>query len=797
MENDAKVEALQWEVTKDATPSPKTWVELVRATTAMTSVDAVQRANAVTLVYERALRVFPSSYKLWIGYLKFRQLETGDMCSPNEWFQSVREVYERAVTELPNMPLLWLGYVEFVMASRVPRVTMTRHVFARALATLPATQHHLLWKVAKKWCSAPAVPGATVRAVWRFFLSFQRSLRAKREYFQVLVEKKDYNSFLQECVHLGLPQKLTKDNVEGRDMLLADVNFWETVQTALQAKGWRFTGDVAELGQLIALGQSRCASPVELSMAFSVFLYGQGYMQEGRRELRRSLEEAPEARTFTTLYQLAVEVEDQLVESFAVDPAIRLLDDDAYMRVVQHLFSSADPLTHLASLSREFPLLLNQAQLRNSPYNAALWLKRAELVQEDVYAGRSTAEDLQAVYRQAIQRCTAGMSRVDNAVAQLYHSAAQQLLRTGKMTEAVTLLHDGGWCVPFASTALNVQLVGLWVEVQLMASHAPIAVRDALADKLTTGSSAASGGGRAKRSRTGLLQSSAVLPEVVQHPHVWTLWCDVCAAVSGADEAAWQRLIDALIASKALSAEVACYVARKAYESGHAAVAVAVLDRSMVAFFGYASSAQLFMLEQHLSFLCLRHGTQNVPLHQFRELYSLVQQITPAALRLAPLAVMDLHFSCADMEAAIGLYGTAVRMVQMAAIAAVATLHGNADHLRLLQAALEHSISFTERYRGYDAVRTFCGDLVRRLQHPLLLQRVVLHWAAIEKRSGNVALAHTIMDACSDSQDPSSEHGAVYWRLWESLCTQRTEFENVARRRQQASIRFAESTSIH
>lgn len=788
METDARVNALQWEVSKDATPPPKTWVELARSTAAVTSADAVERVNAVTLVYERALRAFPSSYKLWTGYLRYRQLETRDLCSANEWFQTVREVYERAVAELPNMPLLWVGYIEFVAASPVPRVTMTRHVISRALVALPATQHHLIWKVAKRWCATPAVPGPTVRAVWRVFLAFQRSLRAKREYFALLVEKRDYDSFLQECVHLGLPEKLTKASVQERDMLLGDVSFWETVQTALQARGWRYTGDVAQLGRLVALGQSRCASPVELSMAFAVFLYGQGCMSEGRRELRRLLDGAPEAHTLTAIYKLAVEVEDQLVESFAVDPSIRELPDDAYAGVVAHLFDGSDPLRHLAALSREFPLLLNQAQLRNSPYNAALWLKRAELVREDVYAGRSSASDVHALYQQAIQQCTASMVRVDGAAAQLFQTYAQVLVRAGQPHEAVAVLHEGGWCVPFTSTSLNVQLVGMWVEVQLMTCAAPAAVRDALAAKLCGNGN---NGNAAKRSRGGLLLSSVALPEVLEHPHVWMLWCDVCTAYDAGNEAAWRRLVDALVTSKAFTAELASYVARKAHSCGLSGLAVSVLERGVAAL-RQTPTAQLFLLEQYLSFLCVQHG-RRVPLHHFRELFSLLEQITPVAIRAAPSAVVDAHFSCAAMEASIGLYGTAVRMVQAVTVVAITVLRADAAHLRLLQAALEHSIAFTERHKGYDAVRGYCGSLVQRLQHPLLLQRVVLHWAAIEKRSGNAALAHTILDACSDSQDPSTEHGAVYWRLWESLCATRKEFENVARRRQQAVIRFAES----
>ncbi|CBZ27323.1 conserved hypothetical protein [Leishmania mexicana MHOM/GT/2001/U1103] len=785
MDGDPRVSALQWEVTKEASASPKTWAELARTTAAVAVVDPVERANAVTLVYERALRAFASSYKLWTAYISYRQQETSRLCGLNEWFQAVREVYERALAELPKMPMLWVSYMEFVVASEVPRVTMTRHILARALAALPATQHHHLWKVAKRWCAMPVVPSATVRAVWRLYLSFQRSLHSKREYFQVLVQKGDFNGFLHECVHLGLPNKSNKGAVEERDLLLSDMSFWETVQTALQGKGWRFTGDIGPLRELVALGKRRCASPVELSMAFAVFLYGQGHMREGRQELRQLLDEAPEAQTLISLYHLAVEVEDQLVESFAVDPDLRRLDDAAYNGVVQHLFGDGDPLSHLERLAREFPLLLNQSQLRNSPHNATLWLKRVELVQEDVYAGRSTFDDLVDLYRQAIQQCTAGMSRVDGAAAQLFSSCAQALIRGGKLDSAVSVLSEGAWCVPFTSAALNVQLLGLLVEVQLMSAASPLSVRDALADRLTSGARS----GASKRSRNGLLQSSAALPHVVHHPHTWIMWCDVCAAYDSANAAAWRRLVEALATSPAFSAEAACYVAHKAYVCRQESMAVIMLERAVAAT-RQQPTAQLFVLEQYLSFLYLRDGRQ-VPLHQFREVFSLLQQVTPVAIRTAPSAVIDLHVSCAYMEAAIGLYGTAVRMMQEISLVATAALRGRDEHLRILQAILEHSITFTEQRRGYDSVRTYCGVLVQRLQHALLLQRVALHWAAIEKRSGNTAQAHLILDACGDSQDPSTEHGEVYWRLWESLCTSVEEFEKVARRRQQALIRFS------
>lgn len=789
MSHDAKIDALQWEIARGSA-TPGDWIRLARLTAASSGfADAVSRANAVTLIYERSLRACASSYKLWMAYIAYRRDETRQFCGANEWFHSLREVFERAVAALPQMPLLWAAFLELISTFPVARVTLMRHVISHALVALPATQHHIIWRVAKRWCTMAAVPVETFKAIWRSSLQLNRSIANRREYLTLLMQKGDYNSFLLECIHLAALDGTTAAAMEDRERLIMDLGFWEPVLTSLQTKGWRYTGDMSAMKKLVELGASRSASSIDLKVAYAVFLCGQGLMTEGRRMLRQLLEEAPEPATFVSLYRLAVEVEDQLVESFAVSEAVNTCDDATYAKLWGSIFDSADPLAQLKELASDYPLLLNQSQLRNCPTNVCLWLKRIELLQENMHAGRSTAADLLALCRQAVQQCTAGMETVDVAVGELFHTFGKILVRRGCLRDAAAVLSEGAFSTPFHASAVNITLLGHWLEVQLLQSSSPQGVIALLQSKLNE---RASGGG-SKRARTGLLQSSVGLRHVIQHPNAWMLLFDLYMAYSPPQPESWRAFVDRYTRSTAFTAESACYAAYRLHRSGRDPLALVVFERGLAAT-RQQPVAQIFILSQYFSFL-IQSNRGKVPLHQFREAYLLVQQSTAAALHTSPSAVLELHYNCAELEAAIGLYGNAVRMVQEATELALRVVPAQEEAPRLLlQAALQYSINFTEAHRGYEDVRRYCARLVGRLQHPLLLHRVAVHWAAIEKRSGNPGQAHIVLDACGNSQDPSTSHGEVYWNIWESLCQSVQEFEKVARRRQQASVYFRQQS---
>lgn len=828
MSGDAKLDALRWEVLQCAAPSAKLYIDLASATRQSASVtDAASRAVAVTVVYERAVRALPYSYKLWTHYAAFKASDTRALCSPNEWFQAVRGVHERAVASLPRMPLLWVTYLEFVCAFPVLRATMMRHLTGRALATLPATQHHLVWRVVKRWTAQAAIPRATFRALWSLHLLFDTSTAAKRQYFSLLQRRGDTAEYVRECARLAAAVAALRNPRPADTHLFEDTAFWEPLLLAFQSPGWFMDGagaadatTLATLTALVAFGRRYCASSLSLELAYIGFLHGQGYIVEGRVALWAMLTEAADPDTFSQVFRLAAELEDQVVESFSLSDAARELmqgDEEGYLRAVTAVFGCGDPSANLTRLVGEYPLLLNQAQLRCQPRCVPLWLKRAELLQESIYASRATEADLLSLYQQAIAQCTAGLETVDAAAAQLHHCYAVRLCAAGRSREAAEQLHRAAMHVRFSSAAANAALLGLSAEVRLLSGAAPPSLAASLLAALTAGGSGAaassstgisSGAGATpaggRRRRGALLASlgSSVAdgaPAGATAEAPTSLLCDdvrpwlLAADLAGRDAAQSAEVAQLYGASNAFTAEGAvCIAFGLWWRLADAAGATREFERVLTRFQGDAL-ATLYVVQQYASFLCvIATATADpaaFPLHRFRELSRAAEEAAPAALRQAPAAALDVLLCFAFIERSRGLYGNAVRIVQQAATAALERLD-SARHFVVLASVIEKAVRCTQQFKGCPGTRPLCAALLQRTGDPALLQRIALHWAAIERRCGNYEHAFTVFNACGDSQDPATPHGEVFWRLWGSLCANIGDYEKMVRRKQQVEVRF-------
>lgn len=193
---------------------------------------ALQRTVSL---YERALSVFPTSYKLWHRYLNARtrfvlgephdgiagrrqrllqsinpSLEMGpallEMRHEEEMHEkwdfaldgtlgwkewcSLAAAYERALLWLPNMPRIWLDYLTLFIhpaCSPILSKTHARRTFDRALRTLTGSLHLRIWKLYLRW--AELCSGETARVVWRRYLNVDPSL--SEQYSTMLLEMPD------------------------------------------------------------------------------------------------------------------------------------------------------------------------------------------------------------------------------------------------------------------------------------------------------------------------------------------------------------------------------------------------------------------------------------------------------------------------------------------------------------------------------------------------------------------------------------------------------------------------------
>lgn len=167
----------------------------------------------LVMIYERALQVFPTSYKLWKAYFLTRQSYVlGDLTSEaqkararqakrgaayktnvkenlddaeevNAWeggldgvvgYEEWRALFatgERMLGWLSHLPVPWLLHLSMILHPNCPatfRYTYARRTFDRALRTLPPSLHGRIWGLYLRW--AEIVGGEAGERVWRRFL---------------------------------------------------------------------------------------------------------------------------------------------------------------------------------------------------------------------------------------------------------------------------------------------------------------------------------------------------------------------------------------------------------------------------------------------------------------------------------------------------------------------------------------------------------------------------------------------------------------------------------------------------
>lgn len=865
MTSERKAESQEWQIILNG-GTAKNWIDLAKAVGEMLlEKDAVIRINEVSTIYERAVRALPFSYKMWTSYISYRitNLQNEYVCNSQDCFQCVRLLFERAVEKLPKMPLLWESYLEWVINGPLPpRITMARLIFAQSLQSLPSTQHHYIWEKLKVWTTRtltlpeenvpaviPLVPTPTFRILWRTFFYFDHSFRERVHYFTILFNRGNMNDLVNEWVeffyeHYCSRTESVKDenDTDPEVMLLHRPHIWLLFERSLKVKGWKFyflekegssarkikEGEklktdvkwVDRINTVVDYGAQFVDTPVDFLLVYSLFLYGQGQCSEGRKRVRQLLEEATDPITFHSVYKVAVEVEDELVESFAQHPRLLHLSSSDSESVIERLFgpeANGDALFQLSQLMQKHDTLLNQAQLRNLPKSVPLWLKRVELFLESaIEKNETTLDDIIKLWYQAIKRCTQGGGRVDISVAQLYESFAFFLLDHDRVSEAKSILEEGAWSTAFLSSSVNADLLGVLTEIQLLttpfsleksSNSALVSIGDEIIQKLHLASSFSSSLVQRKRHRSGLLlglssPQTLGLSPLKMSSLAWILAFDIIRTYTGSEHQHLEVVIDHIFStttsprggsktvSSAYTPEVCAYIGFQMYKLGEVKLAMREFERG-IAYFTRNALGVLFLVSQYISFLLFHYGS-TLLLDTFRELCQTVISVTPSTLLLAPHFTVEVLMSCVAVESTYGLYSTALAMAKntvQLAIRYLFDIHEHRENFLLVCGAIEQTISLAFFFKGIPEVRTLCSELLRMVaSHPKLIQRICIHWASLEKRCGLQMNAHTILNTYAETQNPDTPSGSIYWQLWSELCGTLNEFEVFVRRRQQSRV---------
>lgn len=104
--------------------------------------------SARRVVYERAVRFLPRSYKLWWMYLQEYETAVRDRWITSTRAETLAMTYERALVHLHKMPRIWIGYL--TLLKKQGKVTKARQAFDACLRALPVTQHAEVWPIVEK-----------------------------------------------------------------------------------------------------------------------------------------------------------------------------------------------------------------------------------------------------------------------------------------------------------------------------------------------------------------------------------------------------------------------------------------------------------------------------------------------------------------------------------------------------------------------------------------------------------------------------------------------------------------------
>jgi pre-mRNA-splicing factor SYF1 len=352
--------------------SVKSWQRLIDH-----KVQSKAPKAAINLVYERAVKELPGSYKLWYNYLKLRQRQVRRKHVTDPIFEEVNNAFERALVFLNKMPRIWLDYCQFLMDQK--RITRTRRTFNRALAALPITQHSRIWPLYLKFVRSHEIP--------------ETAIRVYRRYLKVMPEDAEmYIDYLKSIDRLDEAATRLAELVNQEDFVSKDGKsnhqLWHELCDLISQNPDKVKSLPVEA--IIRGGLRRFTDQLgQLWCSLADYFIRSGHFEKARDIYEEAIQTVTTVRDFGQVFDAYAQFEESMIsakmETISEMGATEEEDLDLELR-----------LTRFEHLMDRRPLLLNSVLLRQNPHNVHEWHKRVQL-----YEGKP--KDIIATFTEAVQ----------------------------------------------------------------------------------------------------------------------------------------------------------------------------------------------------------------------------------------------------------------------------------------------------------------------------------------------------------------------------------------------------------
>ncbi|KAJ6655048.1 hypothetical protein lerEdw1_006101 [Lerista edwardsae] len=333
--------------------------------------------HALNLIYERALKELPGSYKLWYNYLKQRRKQVKNRCVTDPSYEEVNNCHERALVFMHKMPRIWLDYCQFLMDQC--RITRTRRTFDRALRALPITQHHRIWPLYLKFVRLYPLPETAVR-VYRRYLKL--SPENAEEYIEYLhsIDRLDEAAVRLAAV-VNDERFVSK---EGK----SNYQLWHELCDLISQNPDKVKS--LNVGAIIRGGLTRFTDQLgKLWCSLADYYIRSGHFEKARDVYEEAIQTVMTVRDFTQVFDSYAQFEESMIAAKmeTTSEMGREEEDDVDLEL---------RLARFEQLITRRPLLLNSVLLRQNPHNVHEWHKRVKL-----YEGKP--REIINTYTEAVQ----------------------------------------------------------------------------------------------------------------------------------------------------------------------------------------------------------------------------------------------------------------------------------------------------------------------------------------------------------------------------------------------------------
>ncbi|CAG9566666.1 unnamed protein product [Danaus chrysippus] len=332
----------------------------------------------INIIYERALKELPGSFKLWYNYLKLRRKQIRGRCITDPAYEDVNNCFERSLVFMHKMPRIWMDYCTFLTDQW--KITATRKAFDSALRALPITQHHRIWPLYLNFLKKHNIPETAVRVFRRYLKLCPEDTEEYIDYL-ISIEKLDEAA-------LKLAQLVNNENFQSKHGK-SNHQLWNELCELISKNPDKIHS--LNVDAIIRGGLRRYTDQLgHLWNSLADYYVRSGLFERARDIYEEAIQTVTTVRDFTQVFDAYAQFEElslsKKMEEVAKKPNPTEDEDiDLELRLARFEY-----------LMERRLLLLNSVLLRQNPHNIAEWHKRVKL-----YEGKP--HEIIDTYTEAVQ----------------------------------------------------------------------------------------------------------------------------------------------------------------------------------------------------------------------------------------------------------------------------------------------------------------------------------------------------------------------------------------------------------